>query len=695
MSAPVRTGVELPSEGAVGVSDHLVEHGHDDRVSARRLLLPGLVFALALAYILVGLVVRQIKDGSAYDDRFRVQSSRIIQVPAPRGFIFDRNGKLLVGNRPRFNIVADLSALQDEFRDEYLRRFREARAKRNASPKPYKLDIAGLRTQAHVAVLRRYLDQVKRVLDGRTEGVDADAVKRHIESKRGLDLPLISDIESGEVARFVENFPEEYPLRLYVDSVRDYPYGDSAAHVLGYLSNSDDLGEDPDEDPDITELGIRRLKYLGKTGVSGLERACNDSLQGKPGSQEWMVNPKGQLYRRMSETKPEQGAHITSSLDIEIQRGAEKALGVLKNDSGESLKGAAIAIDIPTGEILALASYPRFDPNRFADRVSADYYRKLQETGGEFNRATKGTYPPGSTFKILTAIAGMRSGQLDPDEIFECGYNYDIGGRLWPEHDGMSFGQVDLEKMLRVSCNVYCYQLGLRIGIDPIAREARRFGLDQKTQVEIATAPKRNLIVPDAAWKKAHGYSGWSSGDTANSSIGQGYILTTPLHMAEMIASVAADRTRTSVTLVRYAPKSDLKPESIGLTPYQRKRLIDGLVSCIEDGTGKSAKYANSKTKTGALPLSIAGKTGTAEFKKDGHPVNLAWFVGYAPVENPRVAIAVMLEGEKGISLHGGASAGPVARAMFAKWLDSQTKSAATILPTEGVPAPEDTPAAE
>lgn len=669
-----RTGVHAPARGAQGVSEHLVEHGHDERVSARRVLLPGIVFALALAYILVGLVVRQLVRGADYDDRFRVQSSRIIQVPAPRGFIFDRNGKLIVGNRPRFSIVADLSALQEEFRIEYLRRFREARAKRNAAPKPYKLNIPAIRNEAHVAVLRRYLEQVKRVLDGRHETVDPVAVKRHLESKRALDLPLISDIAPEEVARFVENFPEEYPLRLYVDSVRNYPYGDSAAHVLGFLSNSDDLGEDTDEDPDVSELGIRRVKYTGKTGASGLERACNDSLQGKPGSQEWMVNPKGQLYRRMSETKSEQGSHITCSLDIDIQQAAEKALGVLKNDAGEPLKGAAIAIDIPTGEVLALASYPRFDPNKFADRVSADYYRELQATGGEFNRATKGTYPPGSTFKIITAIAGLRSGLLDPDELLECGYNFDIGGRLWPEHDGLSFGQVDLEKMLRVSCNVYCYQLGLRLGIDPIAREARRFGMDDKGLLEIATAPKRNLIVPDAAWKRAHGYSGWSSGDTANTAIGQGFILTTPLHMAQMIASVAADRTRTGVTLIRHAPKRDLNPAPLGLTPYQRKRLIDGLVSCIEGGTGKSVKYPKNGP---ALPLNIAGKTGTAEFKKDGHPVNLAWFVGFAPVENPRIAVAVMLEGEKGArSLHGGASAGPVAHAMFARWLDSLKKPA-------------------
>lgn len=670
MNESERTGLNRPAEGAVGVSGHLVEEGHDDRVSPRRLLVPAFVFALALAYILVGLVLRQLVHGASYDDRFRMQSSRVIQVPAPRGFIFDRNGKLLVGNRPRFNIVADLGALQEEFRDEYLRRFREARAIRNASPKPYKLNIAAIRNEAHVAVLRRYLAQVKRVLEGRNETVDANVVKRHLESKRGLDLPLIPDISREEVARFVENFPEDYPLRLYVDSVRDYPYGDIAAHVLGYLSNSDDLGEDPDADPEIEELGIRRLKYMGKTGLTGLERACNETLQGKPGSQEWMVTPKGQLYNRISETKPEQGAHVYSSLDVDIQVAAENALGVIKSkETGDSLKGAAIAIDIPTGEVLAMASYPRFDPNKFADRVSADYFEELRRTGGLYNLATRGRYPPGSTFKIITAIAGLRSGKLDPDELFECGSGYEIGGRIWPEHDGASFGQVDLEKMLRVSCNVYCYQLGLRLGIEPIAAEARRFGLADKTLLEVDTAPKLFLTVPDKAWKREKKKSGWSSGDTANTAIGQGDLVTTPLHMAEMIASVAADRTRTSVTLVRYAPKPDLHPEPIGLTPYQRQRLIDGLVSCIEGGTGKSVRYPKNGP---ALPLSIAGKTGTAQAKDKGHPVNLAWFVGFAPVENPRIAVAVMLVGEKGLNVHGGSSAGPVAHAIFAKWLETQ-----------------------
>ena len=371
------------------------------------------------------------------------------------------------------------------------------------------------------------------------------------------------------------------------------------------------------------------IKYPGKIGVSGLELSCNDQLQGKPGSQVWMVNPNGYLYKKLSETKAEQGAHAYCSLDLDLQLVAEEALAKNTTDAGEQLKGAVIAMDIGTGEVLAMASYPRFNPNKFADRVSASYLAELKESGGEVNRATKGLYPPGSTFKIVTAIAGMRSGKLDPDEILECGSYFDIGGRKWPEHDGAAFGAVNLEKMIQVSCNVYCYQMGLRIGVAPLAAEAKRLGLDSKINLEIETAPKRDLIVADPAWAHAHDYKGWSSGDTANMAIGQGYLRTTPLHMASMIAAVAADRTRTEPTLIHDPAKDGLNlshhADPLGLTAYQRERLLDGLRACVLRGTGKLVNIPGAD---------IVGKTGTAEFPKKGKNVNLAWFEGFAPGTN-------------------------------------------------------------
>lgn len=679
MNTPERTGIQHPGEASQGVAGDLIERGSDNRVSLRLILVPGLFFFAGILYILGGLVWRQVLNAGDFDDEFKIQSTRVIQVPAPRGNIYDRNGKLIVGNSERFNIVADLGMLRDEIYREFKAGIRKATFSKD---RPARLkQIAAIKDQSRVTVLQHYLDRLNRILK-RKGVVDPLDVKRHIRSNLALDFPLVSNINRDEVALFVENFPEKYPLRLYVDSIRSYPNGDSAAHVLGYLGNSDDLGSEDDLDPEVLELlKLRRdrdrkenslfIKYPGKVGIAGLELACDDQLRGKPGSQVWMVDPTGYLFKRISESKPEQGAHVYSSLDIDLQKAAEDALAGLKAGPSGQYRGAAVAIDVGTGEILALASYPRFDPNQFADRLTIEYRDKIRADGSELNIATQGVYPPGSTFKVITAIAGMRSGVLKPEETLDCGSIFELAGHIWKEHDGASFGAVNMMKMLSVSCNVYCYQMGLRIDVGPLAAEAKRFGLDSKIHIETGTAPARYLIVPDPAWKKKHGYSGWSSGDTVNMSIGQGLLRTTPMNMAAMITSVAGNRTHTNLTLLHDPAHDGLNlkhdAEPIGLTAYQREKLIEGLRSCIQEGTGKPVQVAG---------LDIVGKTGTAEFKdKEKRNVNLAWFEGFAPADNPRIAVLVMVEGEHGGPLiHGGKHAGPVAHAIFAKWLETQKK---------------------
>lgn len=673
---PERTGIQNPGEATQGVADDLIERGSDNRVSLRLVALPGLFFFLGLLYILGGLVWRQVLNAGDFDDEFKIQSTRVIQVPAPRGNIYDRNGKLIVGNSERFNIVADLGMLREEIYREFKAGIRKSTFSKE---RPERLkQIGALRENSRVAVLRRYLDRVNRILK-RKEVVDPADVRRHIRSNLALDFPLVSNISRDEVALFVENFPEKSPLRLYVDSIRDYPNGDSAAHVLGYLGNSDDLGNESDLDPEVLDLlKLRRdrdrkenslfIKYPGKVGIAGLELACDDQLRGKPGSQVWMVDPTGYLFKRISESKPEQGAHVYCSLDIDLQKKAEEALAETKH------KGAAIAIDIGTGEILAMASNPRYDPNKFADRLTFEYQKEIRASGAEFSLATRGAYPPGSTFKVVTAIAGMRSGNLDPEEILQCGYFYEVGGRQWKEHDGTKFDEVNLAKMLRVSCNVYCYQIGQRMGNVPLAVEAKRLGLDTKIRIETETAPASNLLIPDLAWKKKTGRSiSWSISETMNTVIGQGDVSTTPLHIAAMIASVGADRTRTQLTLTHDPAHDGLhlantfhKAEPLGLTAYQRQHLIDGLRSCVQSdergSTGKPVRVPG---------LDIVGKTGTAEFKNKA--ANIAWFEGFAPGDNPRVAVVVMVQGEEGgARIHGGKDAGPVAHSIFAKWLESQ-----------------------
>lgn len=673
MSAPERTGIQNPGEAAQGVAGGLIDRGSDDRISLRRLLVPAGAIAISFLYILGGLAWRQLHQSDHYDDEFEYQSSRLIQIPAPRGHIYDRNGKLIVGNRPRFNIVADLSdpQLREKIHKTYLLFYRDARRRYESGATRTKPNITRLFESARVTVLQGYLDQLTALLPGHNEKVLASDISRHLRGKLGLNFPMLSDIKDTEVAVFVENFPEEYPLRLYVDSVRNYEFGNSAAHVLGYLRDSDNLGEDTDIPSRLAD--IRKLNYPGQAGKTGLELEYGEQLQGKPGSQLWRVKPTGYLDKKLSETKPEQGAHIYCSLDMDLQLAAEAALAKAKStdESKEQLNGAAIAIDIATGEVLALASFPRFDPNEFAKPVSNKRYKEIEATGGMLNLATQGVFPPGSTFKVITAIAGMRSGALDPDEVLrECGSSFEVSGKIFKEHDGASFGDVDLVKMLRVSCNVYCYKMGLRIGIQPIADEARRLGLDTKIDLgKIETTGA--LIVPDQAWNTKTKRGRWSPIATANTAIGQGDLRTTPLHMAAMIASVAGNRTRTELSLIHDPGRDGVTinhhGEPLGLTAYQRKKLIEGMRACVESGTGKPVHMPG---------LDIVGKTGTAEFTDKGKPVNLAWFEGFAPGDNPKIAVVVMIKGEHGsIGIHGGASAGPIAKAIFAKWLDQHAKA--------------------
>jgi penicillin-binding protein 2 len=347
-------------------------------------------------------------------------------------------------------------------------------------------------------------------------------------------------------------------------------------------------------------------------------------------------------------------------------------LAQIKDSKGELLPGAAVMLDVNTGEILALASQPTFDPNRLADRVTQVYFDEVDGKGGWMNRAIQGLYAPGSTFKVITAIAGMRHGIVDWDDILECGPSFRVGARDFPEHDPAGYGPVNLEKMLAVSCNVWNYMVGVRLGQERLAAEARRFGLDAPllthvsdlvngSPYELPYPAARTLVVPDAAYKKRIGAGPWTDGDTANSSIGQGYILTTPLHMACVAASLARGETRTTPSIV-HDPGRDgrhVGAEPIGLTEDQLNALRSGLERCVTEGTARTVRIPE---------LPYAAKTGTSEYFKNGEKAHLAWIIGYAPADNPAVAFCVLVEGQLDTSTWGGKTAGPVARDMLTTW---------------------------
>lgn len=677
-----------------------------DPISAWRLRAVFFFFCAGFVYVAVGLSYRQLVQSVSLTEKSDNQGQRVVILPPSRGKIFDRNGYVLVDNRVRWSVKADLLALQPEFRKEYLALLQKEK-ERFPERRP---DYDQLQQTARLNVLNAWLTKIWFVIDSTNQKaakgtakvkstpdlhpeermVHPDTLRKHLNERRALLFPLILDLafpnsghavtsEEGNrsVARFIEQFPVQGPITLEADMVRSYPNGKLASHVLGYVRDTDILKGQLDDELVEKFANLQKLGYTGKKGADGIEATYNEVLSGHSGWEHWTKTSSGYNKERLEAKPPKQGADVALSLDTKIQKSAEEALAKIVDSQGKPLPAAAVMLDVNTGEILALASQPSFDPNEMADRVTQAYFDQVNSEGGWLNRSTQGLYAPGSTFKLITATAGMRAGKIDWDDILDCGPSYMVGGRAFPEHDPVGYGQVDLEKMLAVSCNVWNYQVGLKTGPENLAKEARRFGLDapllQKpaehnnhSTTELPN-PATRMVVPDRAYKQRIAGEPWTDGDTANTSIGQGYLLTTPLHMACLIASIARGETRTTPSII-HDPGRDGRhagAEPIGLNTQQLDALREGMLRCVEEGTAKSVRIPG---------LPYAAKTGTSEYFKKGEKAHLAWIIGYAPADNPVVAFCVLVEGQLDTSTWGGKTAGPVARDMILAWRTAADK---------------------
>lgn len=664
-------------------SDRDLDRIPSGRSNRRRILQQAAVAAVGVLFLAAGLGYRQVIQSEAYQVQHERQVRHATLIPGSRGRIFDRNGFVLADNRVKWSVGLDLGKVRRAIRAEQRRLIAAERA---ASPIPslHRPDIEKILAEARRIVAQRHLDRVNRALGepGRPADfrVNPAALARHIRDRRPYPFPLVTDLRLGgeepdrRLARFVEQLPQgpDEPLSIQHEVVREYPEGELAAHVLGYVKAADP--GDSEAEAELRRqlaarhnLGANSFSVAqGYRGVSGVEQSFERILAGHPGHQVWERNIAGERQTLLEQSPARQGTHINLSIDVRVQRAAEAALGAAQDANGIPLPGSAALVDIETGEVLALASNPAFDPNQMSGRVSPEYYNSVDERGGWLNRATQGLYPPGSTFKLVTAIAGLRSRAVRHDEVIDCGPGLLVGNRVFPEHVRSGYGPTDLEKMLIVSVNVWNYVVGLRAGPEVLAAESRRLGLAEPLLVSVhdgkpeTNQVTRGMVVPDPDYKRRRGHGPWSQGDTANFSIGQGYLLTTPLHMAALTASIAANRTRTNLTLIADPGRGSLTHagEPLGLTSAERRALLDGMTRCVDEGTGGPIALAG---------LSVAAKTGTAEYPKDGAKAHLAWAVGFAPAERPRVAFVVCVEGED-MTSWGGATAGPVARAMLGAW---------------------------
>jgi penicillin-binding protein 2 len=642
-------------------SGNLVEShkGYDPRIVFFYFIMAALLLTLA-----AGLAYRQLAKMDEYADAERQQNQRRVLFPGPRGNIYDRKGRLLVGNNHRFAVMLHLDELKDELRREHIRIYKNYLAAGEKRDVPADSQLKQI---ARVTLVQRYLDQVNEIL-GRDDRVDAKDLRAHFTQQLLLPYTLIDDLAPTDYARLIERLPVRSPLEVYASTIRAYPYKSAAAHALGYVRPDTEVEAEGFPGEDLTTFKMR-----GTRGRDGLEKWFDAQLQGDAGGRIYRVDPTGyKIAKPLAERKPRQGKHLMTSLDIDLQLTAEEALG--------DQTGAAVALDVRTGEVLVMASMPNYDLSLFSPRASQAFVTKITEASAWNNLAMNGVWSPGSTFKILVSIAGMRSGRLDPlDTSVNCVGRVRIGNRWFNCENGRGIhGMIPLPEAIAESCDSYFWLHGIAITPDVIAAEARRFHLGQPTGIELPGETRRALI-PDPAWLKQKRDERWTDGHTANMSIGQGDVDLTPLQMACFAASVARGEIVTKPTLLHEPNRPAQHSEPIGLTAEQRAALLEGMAGVVTHGTAKLLSTAPFR-----IPgVQLVGKTGTAQKDtfKNGKPagrINIAWFICFAPADKPEIAMAVAVEGDTaGESFEGSRYAAPVAAQVLKKYFELKAAPAA------------------
>ncbi len=558
----------------------------------------GYVIAAGFLILLIRLWQLQILQGPEYRKISESNRLRVIGVPAPRGIIFDRNGIPLVKNTPYFCA----SLIPGEF-DERL-----------------------------IPALAKLLGMPEADLEEKITKKEEGPFSP-VKLKEGLSFKDVSYIEARR-----SDFPG---LMVEIEVSRGYILGNTGAHLIGYLGK---MTPAQSKDPQFRDVPPEA--FIGQWGV---EKLYDQTLRGTAGQRIIEVDALGREIRLLQGKPPVRGTDLTLSIDIALQKEAEKAF--------EGRTGALVALQPETGEILGYVSSPSFDPNRFAKGITRDEWQSLSSDKSlpMLNRAIQSQYPPGSTFKIIMAIAGLEEGVINESTKVDCRGGISFG--RW--HFGCwrkgGHGTISLHRALVESCDVYFYEVGKRLGIDKIYEYATRFGLGKATGIPLG-AERRGLI-PNTKWKMETRKAQWFLGETFVNSIGQGYVSTTPVQMAAMMAAVA-----NGGNVYRPSLLKGTKPQLVmnaGVKAETLETVKSALMGVVNEpsGTGWVAKSG---------VTTIGGKTGTAQvvgLRKDSKYLSEkfrdhAWFVAFAPVEKPQVALSVLVEHGG----HGGSAAAPIAK---------------------------------
>jgi penicillin-binding protein 2 len=594
----------------------------------RRLTKVTFLVLIAFGVLFARLWFLQVISGS----KFRTQSENnrihLRDVMPFRGLIYDRNGELLVDNRPFFI----LGAVPEDIRN---------------------LDglLAGLQELV---------------------GVDNGSTRKKIirAQRRNPFQPvsLKKDLGRDELARVETNMFGMPGVVIEAKPRRHYLYGPFASHLIGYL------GEIDRKQLNSEKYAQNRLgDFVGKYGI---ERKWQKQLHGVRGGQQVEVDAYGRSLRVLYRKDAEPGLDVYLTIDKELQMVAEEAL--------QGKAGAIVAMNPMNGEILAMASSPTFDPNSFAKGMDRKGWEKLV-SNLRFplqNRVTTGQYPPGSIFKIVVALAGLEEGIIDPHEEITCTGSYYFQNRMYRDWKEWGHGSVDLHKGLVESCDVYFYQMGQRIGIDTIARYARLLGLGSRTGFPVG--PEKPGLVPDRQWKLDHWHVPWQEGETLSVSVGQSFTLVTPIQMARFISALFNGGLLYRPQATKVVGKGDgsavfrFQPEVVGrwgLSQENMELIKRALVGVVNEpkGTGRGAR---------SDMVTVAGKTGTAqvislpeegeEIEEEEVPYKFrdhSWFVAVAPAEKPALAVSVVIEHEG----TGGSTAAPIAKIILEGYFRSRS----------------------
>lgn len=620
-------------------SDRLRDYEQEAGLYRRRAVVAG-VGALVLVLVLVGRLFHlQYLSHQHYatlsdDNRVRIQA-----ISPTRGLIHDRDGRILAENLPSFTLELVPERVED-------------------------LDAT--------------LDRLRSFVD--FDSTDVERLRRAWQRARPFEgVPLRFRLSREEVARLSVNRHRFPGVDIVAGLTRHYPWGRTGVHVLGYVGRLDE--------GDLQRLDPRSYRATSHVGKNGIEYAYEEALHGDPGVRRVEVNVAGRVLRVLDEEPPVPGEDIQLTLDLGLQRFAERLLG--------AEDGAVVALDPRDGAVLALASAPGFDPNLFVNGIGRDTYAALRDSPHRplFNRAIRGQYPPGSTIKPFIALNGLERDARSRDETIDCRGYYTLEGRSHRYRDWKAHGEVDLGEAISQSCDVMFYDLAMDLGMTEMAGFLRKFGLGQPTGIDLPG--ERDGLIPDPVWKRRNRGEPWYSGETVIHGIGQGYMQTTPLQLATAAAQIANHGrpvrphllAETGPIDARTGAAEGVPPDEDAVVARAREPVVEPIDLAVEtdwdfvidamvgvtEGERGTARAIGWKS-----PNTIAGKTGTAQVfsvaqgeEYDAEDIakqlrDHALFIAFAPARAPRIAVAVVIE--NGGS--GSAAAAPVAQKLIDRWLE-------------------------